>query len=65
LDSEEGIAEEDALAMASTNFHKIFDIKFEDAELDDLVAYQGGNIFNFEAKPVAIISPRRGLVDIL
>jgi len=63
LDSGGGIGKEDALALASTSLYDIFGID-ADAELDDLVAYQGGDIFSFESKVAGIISPRKGVVDL-
>jgi len=55
---------EDALAMASTNVERLLGIS-EHAQNTDLVATRGGDLLSFESKVVAIISPRRGLVDLL
>lgn len=53
----------EALALASTNLEKLLGLDLE-AELADLVAVQGGDLFDFESKVVGILSPRRDAVDL-
>ena len=66
LDSDGQISEEQAMAVASTNLKTLLGVTHEHLGEEELVAYQGGNggIFNFEAKPVAVLSPARGFVDL-
>ena len=52
----------EAIALASTNLEKLLGIH---APNDDLVATTGGDLLDFTSKVAAVISPRRGLVDIL
>lgn len=53
----------EALALASTNLEKLLGLELE-AEHADLVAVQGGDLFDFESKVVGILSPRRDVVDL-
>jgi len=64
LDSHGTIDFADALAMASVNVETLLGVHQNPADTD-LVATSGGNLLSFEGKVVAVISPRRGLVDIL
>ena len=50
--------------MASVNVETLLGAHQDPADAD-LVATSGGDLLSFEGKVVAIISPRRGLVDIL
>ena len=52
----------EVIALASTNLEKLLGIH---EPHDDLVATIGGDLFDFTSKVAAVISPRRGLVDIL
>ncbi|KIP04862.1 hypothetical protein PHLGIDRAFT_36717 [Phlebiopsis gigantea 11061_1 CR5-6] len=52
----------EAIALASTNLEKLLGIH---ATNDDLVATTGGDLLDFTSKVAAVISPRRGLVDIM
>ena len=52
-----------AYALASTNLDKLLGIK-HDSEDSDLVAFEGGGLFDLSSKVAAIISPQRGLVDL-
>jgi hypothetical protein len=63
LDSDGTLGKAKALALATTNLEKIFGFH-EDPEDDDLVAFQGGDMFSLESKVVAIVSPRAGHVEI-
>ncbi|KAI0074162.1 carbohydrate esterase family 9 protein [Panus rudis PR-1116 ss-1] len=61
LDSQ--LSKSEALALASTNLEKLLGL--EDTDLGDLVATQGGDLTEFSSKVIAVISPSRGLVDII
>lgn len=54
--------EKDAYALASTNLEELLGIRLRSK---DLVVYKGGHAFELSSKPVAIISPERGFVDVL
>ena len=53
-----------AYALASTNLDKLLGIK-HNGEDADLVAIEGGSLFDLSSKVVAVVSPQRGLVDLL
>ena len=55
------------MAIASTNIEKLLGGKVEASaeQLGDLVATEGGDLLDFTSKVVAVISPRRGFVDLL
>ncbi|THH28656.1 hypothetical protein EUX98_g5538 [Antrodiella citrinella] len=55
----------DALALGSTNVAKLLGQRVQDYALDDMVVTEGGDLLDFSSKVVAIVSPRRGLVDLL
>ena len=52
------------MAIGSTNIEKLLGGKVE-TEDREFVATEGGDLFDFESKVRAIISPRRALVDLL
>ncbi|CAL1706960.1 unnamed protein product [Somion occarium] len=54
-----------ALALASTNLEKLLGGKVKAQSAHDLVATRGGELLDFESKVVAVISPRRGVVDLM
>lgn len=54
----------DALALASVNVEKLLGVHIDDAQ-SDLVATRGGGLLDLSSKVVGIISPRRGIVDLL
>ncbi|EGN99656.1 hypothetical protein SERLA73DRAFT_159873 [Serpula lacrymans var. lacrymans S7.3] len=58
------ISKAQALAMASTNIETLLGVQVNPID-GDIVATSGGDLLSFEGKVVAIVSPRRGLVDIL
>ncbi|TFK48234.1 composite domain of metallo-dependent hydrolase [Heliocybe sulcata] len=58
------ISKSDALAMASSNIEKLLGVTAE-PWYGDIVITQGGDLLSFKGKVVAVISPRRGLVDLL
>jgi hypothetical protein len=47
----------------TTNLQDLLGIRGIDDETSDLVAFEGGSMFNLSSKAVAVISPGRGLVD--
>ncbi|RPD56489.1 composite domain of metallo-dependent hydrolase [Lentinus tigrinus ALCF2SS1-7] len=63
LDANGEISKTDALALASVNLEKLLGIKTDNLE-GDLVATSGGDLLEF-SKVVGVISPRRGVVDII
>lgn len=63
LDSDGFLGKADALSLVTTNLDKIFGLG-KDEDEDDLVAYEGGDLFSLESKVVAVISPRDGHVEI-
>ena len=56
------LSDKDAIALVTTNLEKLLGIKEPNT---DLIATTGGTLLDFESKVVAVISPKRGLVDIL
>ena len=65
MDAAGKLSKAEALALGSTNVEKLLGSKTEAFAQGDLVATQGGDLLDFGAKVVAVISPRRGLVDLL
>jgi len=51
--------------MATTNLEKLLGVQEVDDDLIDLVAYEGGGVLDPSSKVSAIISPARGIVDLL
>ena len=51
-----------ALALASVNLENLLAVNPDN---DDLVAIKGGSLLGFEGKVVGIVSPTRGVVDLL
>jgi hypothetical protein len=58
------ISKEQVFALASTNIMKLLG-GVNIPEMSDLVATEGGDLLDMSGKVVAIISPRRNLVDVL
>ena len=48
----------------STDLEQLLGIRGVDEEFSDLVAFDGGNVFDLSSKVVGVISPGRGLVDL-
>ncbi|KAI0828485.1 carbohydrate esterase family 9 protein [Trametes gibbosa] len=63
LEANGSISKAEALALASTNVETLLGVKTESVDAD-LVATRGGDLLDF-SKVVAIISSRRGVVDVL
>ena len=51
-------------SLAYTNLQKLLGIRELD-ESRDLVAYEGGGVFDFSSKAVAVVSSERQSVDLL
>lgn len=49
----------------STNMEKLLDLEGWVGDMGELVAYDGGSGLDFTSKPIAIVSPARGLVEVL
>jgi len=66
LETNGRVTRQKAQALVSTNLEKLLDVEgWVDEDGGDLVAYEGGNVFDLASKPVAVASPRRSVVDIL
>jgi len=67
IDAGGDISKADAIAIGSANIQKLLGgVEAEQASHQyELVATEGGDLLQFESKVVAIISPRRGVVDML
>ncbi|KAI0312575.1 carbohydrate esterase family 9 protein [Amylostereum chailletii] len=61
--SETNITQEQALELASSNVDKLLGVKIRPADAD-LVATRGGDLLSFDSKVVAVISPKRAVVDV-
>lgn len=44
---------------------KLLDLEGWVADMGELVAYEGGGAMDFTSRPVAIVAPARGLVEVL
>ena len=51
-----------ALALATVNVERALGVAVDMPQ--DLVAYKGGDVFDFEGKPVAVISAQLGRIDL-
>jgi hypothetical protein len=63
LESNGRINQEQAYALVSTNLEKLLGIWGMDDEDRDMVAYEGGGVFDLSSKVVAVISAQRHGVD--
>ncbi|KAI0761058.1 hypothetical protein BD413DRAFT_486566, partial [Trametes elegans] len=63
LESNGAISKADALSIASVHVEKLPGVRVDESETD-LVATQGGDLLDL-TKVVAVISPRRGAVDLI
>ena len=63
LEANGTLSKSDALALASVNLEKLLGVKASGVQ-GDLVVTRGGDLLDF-SKVVAVISPRRGVVDFL
>ncbi|KAJ7116414.1 carbohydrate esterase family 9 protein [Mycena epipterygia] len=60
-----GMSKAEVLALGSTNVAKLLGAKAPMKFNQDLVATLGGDLLSFNSKVVAVLSPGRGLVDLL
>ena len=65
IDAGGDISRAKAMAIGSTNIEKLLGGKVEAAAVQDLVATEGGDLLDFGSKVVAVLSPRRGSVNLL
>ncbi|OBZ68111.1 hypothetical protein A0H81_11875 [Grifola frondosa] len=63
LESPHVLTKECDLALASSNMEMLLGIEAGPGEGDHL-ATSGGDLLSFEEKVIAVISPRRGVVDL-
>ena len=59
LESNGRIDRDQAYALVSTNLEKLLGIRATDNEELDMVAYEGGGVFDLTSKVVAVISPEQ------
>jgi len=64
LESNGKISENQAYRLVSTDLEQLLGLRGVDEEISDLVAFDGGNVFDLSSKVVGVISPGRGLVDL-
>jgi hypothetical protein len=64
LESNGRISQDQAYRLVSTDLEKLLGLRGIDEEIGDLVAFNGGNVFDLSSKAVAVISAGRGLVDL-
>ena len=62
LEAGGALSKADALALASGNLEKLLGVKTDSLQQADLVVTRGGDLLEF-SKVVAVISPKRGLVN--
>ncbi|KDQ64250.1 hypothetical protein JAAARDRAFT_64138 [Jaapia argillacea MUCL 33604] len=65
LESNGRIDRREAFALATTNLEELLGVKDMFDDRADLVAYEGGGVFDLSSKVVAVLSPQRGVVDVL
>jgi hypothetical protein len=65
LESNGRLSEKQVYAMATTDLEKLLGVQGIDEDSADLVAYEGGGVLDMSSKVAAIISPARGMVDLL
>lgn len=65
LDSNDLLTKRQAYELMTTNLEKILDIEGYVGDMGELVAYEGGSALEFTSKPVAIVSPARGFVEVV
>lgn len=59
----DGLSIRQALSLASSKVDELMGVKV-DPEETDIVVTRGGGLLEFEGKVVAMVSPRRGVVDV-
>jgi len=64
LESNTRISEQQAYALVTRDLERLLGVRGIDEESADLVAFDGGSIFDFSSKVVGVISTRRGSVEL-
>lgn len=64
LESNGRIDQNKAFAMVSTNLEKLLGIRDLDGDAVDMVAYDGGSVFDLSSKVVAVLSPQQQVVNV-
>mgnify|MGYP007051653998 CR=1 FL=1 len=64
MESNGRIQEEKAYALVTTDLERLLGVRDLDEETADLIATEGGSLFDQGSKVVGVISPKRELVDI-
>jgi len=64
LEAHGEISKAEALALASVNLEKLLGVKRGHSQ-GDVVATRGGTLLEFQSRVVGLISPSRGVVDLL
>ena len=65
MESNGRIDDQQAYSLASTNLEVLLGVVNPTDDTADLVAYEGGNAFDLSSKVVAVLSPERGIVDLM
>ncbi|KXN89583.1 hypothetical protein AN958_05450 [Leucoagaricus sp. SymC.cos] len=65
LESNGRLSEKQAYALVTSDLERLLGVQDIDDDLADLVAYEGGGLFDSTSKVSAIISPARRIVDLL
>jgi hypothetical protein len=65
LESNGRLTQREVYELASTSLENLVGLKNVNGETADLVAYDGGTAFDLSSKVVAVLSPQRGLVDLV
>jgi hypothetical protein len=60
LESNGTLSRAEAISLGSSNIETLVGLETQ----HDLVAYKGGGIFELSSRVAAVISPKRGFVDI-
>jgi hypothetical protein len=58
------MSQQEAYALVTRDLERLLGVRGIDEESADLVAFDGGSIFDFSSKVVGVISARRGLVEL-
>ncbi|KAF8969443.1 carbohydrate esterase family 9 protein [Flammula alnicola] len=64
LESNGRISEQQSYALVTKNLEDLLGIRGIDEETSDLVAFDGGSMFDLSSKAVGVILPSRGVVDL-
>ena len=65
LESDGIVSKKQAYKLMTVNLEKLLDLEGWVGDMGEVVAYEGGSALDFTSKPVAIVSPARGLVEVL